>query len=54
MAYFVLSRNGEESLNKFLSPDPDRLRGGPSHGHSTSCVNKSSQSELSFLSYASG
>ena len=42
MAYFVLSRNGERSLNKFLSPvldpDPDHLRGGPSHGHNTSCV----------------
>ena len=23
MKYFVLSPNGEESLNKFLSPDPD-------------------------------
>ena len=36
MAYFVQSRNGEESLNKCLSPgpdpDPDNLRRGPSHG----------------------
>ena len=35
MTYFVLSPNGEESLSKLLSPDPDRdpdhLRGGPSH-----------------------
>ena len=38
----VLSPNGEESLelNKLLSPDPDHLRGGPSHGHNTSCVKK--------------
>ena len=34
MAYLVLSPNGEESYNKFLSRDPDRLtdRGGPSDG----------------------
>ena len=25
MAYFVLSPNGEESLNKFLNPDPDPI-----------------------------
>ena len=35
MANVVLYPNGEESLNKFLSqdtdPDPDHLRGGPSH-----------------------
>ena len=56
MAYFILSPDGEESLNIFLSPDPDpdRLRGGPSHGHNTSCVNKSSQLDRSFLSHASG
>ena len=39
LAYFVLSRNGEESFNKFSSPnlvpDPDHLRGGPSHGDIT-------------------
>ena len=36
MAYVVLSRNGEESFNKFSSPDPepdpDHLR---SHGDNT-------------------
>ena len=31
MAYFVLSPNGEETLNKLLSADSDHLRGGPSH-----------------------
>ena len=40
--YFVSSPNGEESLNKFMSPDPDsdldHLGGGPSHGYNTSCV----------------
>ena len=44
MAHFVLSPNGEESLNQFLSPDPDphpdHLRGGPSHGHNTNGVTK--------------
>ena len=44
MAYFVPSRNGEESFNQSLSPDPDHPRGGPNHGHNTSCVKKSSQS----------
>ena len=43
-AYFVLSPNNEEFLNKFLSPDPDpdpdHLRRGPSHEHNTSCVKK--------------
>ena len=38
MAYFLLSRNGEESFNKFLSPDPDHFRGGPSYGDNISCV----------------
>ena len=43
-AYFVISRNGEESFN-FLSPDPDHLRRGPSHAditrpNNTSCVTK--------------
>ena len=48
MTYFVLSRNGEKSLNKFLSPDPDYLR-GPSHGCNTSCVKKiSSIGEIIF------
>ena len=36
MAYLVQSCNGEESFNKFWSPDPDQhpdnVRGGPSHG----------------------
>ena len=49
MAYFVQSRNDEASLNKFSSkdsgPDPDNLRGGPSHWYDTSRVKKSSQSE---------
>ena len=33
--YFVISPNGEESLNKILSehPDPDNILGGPSHGY---------------------
>ena len=37
MAYFVLSHIDEESFNKFLSPDPDpeNLRGGPSHRSDT-------------------
>ena len=42
VAYFDVSRNRDESFNKFLSPDPDpnpdHLRGGPSHGDNTSCV----------------
>ena len=50
IAYLVLHPNGEESLSKFLSPDPDPdpdyLRIGPSHGHNTSSVKNSSQSEL--------
>ena len=49
VAYFVLSRKCEESLNTFLSPypgpDPDHLRGRPRHGDNTSWVKKSSQSE---------
>ena len=45
MEYFVLSRNGEEFLNKFLSPDPDDLRRELSHGYNTYCVYKSSQSD---------
>ena len=42
MAYLVLSPDGEDSLNNLLSPypDPDHLRGGPSHGYNTSCVTK--------------
>ena len=55
---FFLSLNGEESLNKFLSSDPDpnpgHLRAGLSHQHNTSWVKKSSQSEKQFLRYASG
>ena len=40
MAYFVLSRNCEESFNEFLSPgpDPDHPRGGPSHIDINSCA----------------
>ena len=47
LAYFGLSPDGEESLNKLLipdvdrgggDPDPDHLRGGPSHAYNTSCV----------------
>ena len=38
MSYLVLSRNGEESFNKFLSPDPDpgldHLGRGANHGYS--------------------
>ena len=49
MSYLVPSCNGEESFNKLWSPNqdpnPDHLRGGPSHGYTPSCVNKSSQSE---------
>ena len=49
MSYLVLSSNGEESVNIFSSqnsdPDPDYLRGGPSHGYTPSYVNKSTQSE---------
>ena len=44
MAYFMLSHNGEESLNNLLNPDPDHLR-GPSHGGNTSCVKKSVELE---------
>ena len=40
MAYFVVSRNGEESFNKFLSPDPDHLRAGPRHRYNTYFVKK--------------
>ena len=46
MAYFdgIFCPIVEESLNKFLSPDPDpnpdHLSGGPSHGYNTSCVKK--------------
>ena len=55
MACFVLSLNVEESLNnlQFLSPAPDDLRGGPSHGYNTSSVIKSIISEQYCLSYAS-
>ena len=49
MSYLVLYPDGEESFNKFLSPDPEpdleNLRGGPSRAYITSCVKKSSQSE---------
>ena len=44
MGYFVPCPNGEVSFNKFLSPDPDHLRGGPSHGYNTSCKNQLSWS----------
>ena len=54
---FVLSRNGEESFNKFwiqiileedratgmlVLVDPDHLRGGPSHWDVSSCGSRSS------------
>ena len=39
----VISPKGKESLNISLIRDPDHLRRGPSHGHSTSCVKKSCQ-----------
>ena len=46
---FFLSPNCEESLNKFLSQDPDldpdHLRGEPMHAYNTSCVKTSRQSE---------
>ena len=38
MAYYVISRNGEKPFNKFLIPEPDHLREGPSHRDNTSCV----------------
>ena len=45
----MVSRNAEESLNKFRSPDPDtdsdHLRGEANHGNNTSCVKTSSQLE---------
>ena len=54
----VLSRTGEESFNKFLSPDldtnPDHLRGGPSHGDNTSSLKKSSDSFLSYAPWHTG
>ena len=31
MTHFGLSSNGEEKLNKLLSPDPDDLKGGSIH-----------------------
>ena len=44
IAYLVQSPNGEESLNKFSSPnpepDPDHLTRGPGHGYNTSSVKK--------------
>ena len=53
MAQFVLSRNGEESLNKFLSQNPDRdlvhIRRGQSHGDNILYVKKSNQSEQYFF-----
>ena len=36
-----------------LDPDPDNLRGGPSHGHNTSCV-KNQVNQGNSLSYPSG
>ena len=45
---FLLSRNDEESFNKFSSsdpePDPEHRRGGRSHVDNTSCVKNQSQS----------
>ena len=44
MSFLVLSRNGEQSFNKYLTPDPDpvpdRFRGGLSLGYTPSCVKK--------------
>ena len=38
MAFVVISPDGEESLDTFLSadpdPEPDHRRGGPDHGYS--------------------
>ena len=34
--------------NKCLSPDPDHLRGGPSHGYNTSCVKNKSIGAIVF------
>ena len=42
---FLLSPNGEESLNIFLNPDPGYLRGETSHSYNNSCIQKSSQSQ---------
>ena len=46
MAYFVLSRNGEESFDKSLSLDRDidHPRVGPGDGYNISCK-ESSQSK---------
>ena len=45
---FGLSRSGEESFNKFLSPDPnsdtDHAKEGSSHRYTAYCVQESSQS----------
>ena len=43
MVYFdgiFLSRNGEESFSKLLSPDPDHPRGGASYRDNTPWVKK--------------
>ena len=47
----LLSRNGEESFNKFLSPDPDNFLGGPSHGHFISLTMFCLQSTGIFVRY---
>ena len=60
-AYAISQYNSEESLNKLFKdypvPDPDNLRGGPSHGgHNTPFVKKKKTSESGkkqVLSYAS-
>ena len=56
MTYLVVSRNGEESFYKFVTPDqdpnPDHLREGPSHGHNTSCVKIKSVNAIVFESLA--
>ena len=53
MSYLVVYCNGEESFNIFLrtDPDPDHLRGGPSHGYNVSCV-KSQVNLSNSFSYA--
>ena len=45
MSYFVLSGNGKESFNTFLSPNPDQLRGALSYGYIHFCIKKSSHAD---------
>ena len=54
MTYYVISLNGEESFNKFLSPDQDfdldHPRGGLIYEYTSSGVKKLTQPEQYFLS----